>query len=120
VNVASRAGLVGVPNGSAYSAGKHAVIGLTRSAALETASLGIRINAVCPGPTRTQQFEDIVGQIMQGTSVDDAAHHFGAELPLGRIAEAHEIAAAIVWLLGPNASFITGASVPVDGGSNAG
>jgi NAD(P)-dependent dehydrogenase (short-subunit alcohol dehydrogenase family) len=120
VNVASRAGLVGVANGSIYSAAKHAVIGLTRSAALEAASLGIRVNAVCPGPTLTDQFADIVGKIAPDASVDAAAKEFGSKLPLGRIADPREIAEAIVWLLGPGASFVTGAVVPVDGGSSAG
>jgi len=120
VNVSSRSGLVGTPKGSAYSAAKHGVIGLTKSAALETGSLGIRINAVCPGTTRTMQFDSIVEQAMPGMSPEDAATMFGSKLPLGRIADPVEIATAIVWLLGPGASFITGAALPVDGGSGAG
>lgn len=120
VNVSSRAGLVGTSNGAAYSAAKHAIIGLTKSAALETANLGIRINAVCPGPTRTEQFDRIVKQVMPDSSVGDAAAYFGSKLPLGRIADPAEVAATAVWLLGPDASFITGSAVPVDGGSGAG
>jgi len=120
VNVSSRSGLVGTPKGSAYIAAKHGVIGLTKSAALETGSLGIRINAVSPGTTRTMQFDSIVEQAMPGMSPDDAATMFGSKLPLGRIADPVEIATAIVWLLGPGASFITGAALPVDGGSGAG
>jgi NAD(P)-dependent dehydrogenase (short-subunit alcohol dehydrogenase family) len=120
VNVSSRAGLVGTANGSVYSAAKHAVIGLTKSAALEVAGAGIRVNAVCPGPTRTEQFERIVERAMPGASTDVAATQLGAKLPLGRIAQPSEIAAAAVWLLGPGAAFITGAAVPVDGGGGAG
>lgn len=120
VNVASRAGLVGVQNGSAYSAAKHGVIGLTKSAALEAAAVGVRVNAVCPGPVRTEQFERIVGEILPGTPVDEAAVQFGAKLPLGRIGDPSDIAAAIVYLLGPAASFTTGVALPVDGGGSAG
>jgi NAD(P)-dependent dehydrogenase (short-subunit alcohol dehydrogenase family) len=120
VNVASRAGLVGVAHGSIYSAAKHAVVGLTRSAALETAALGIRVNAVCPGPTLTDQFDGIVAKAMPGASRGEAAAALGSKIPLGRVATPDEIAATIVWLLGPHASFLTGAAVPVDGGSGAG
>lgn len=120
VNVSSRAGLAGVAYGSIYSAAKHAVIGLTKSAALETAALGIRINAVCPGPTATHQFDQIVEQVMPDATHEEAAAALGSKIPLGRIATPGEIAAAIVWLLGPGAGFITGAAVPVDGGSGAG
>jgi NAD(P)-dependent dehydrogenase (short-subunit alcohol dehydrogenase family) len=120
VNVSSRAGLAGVANGSAYSAAKHGVIGLTKSAALETAALGIRVNAVCPGPTRTDQFERIVEQIVPGVPMDAAAAEFGGKLPLGRIARPEEVAATVLWLLGPAASFVTGTTVAVDGGGGAG
>jgi NAD(P)-dependent dehydrogenase (short-subunit alcohol dehydrogenase family) len=120
VNVASHAGLAGIPRGSAYSAAKHGVIGLTKSAALETGSLGIRINAVCPGTTRTMQFESIVAQAMPGASPEAVATAFGSKLPLGRVADPPEIASAIVWLLGPGASYMTGAALTVDGGECAG
>ena len=120
VNVASRAGLTGTPGGSVYSAAKHAVVGLTRSAALETAGAGIRINVVCPGPTRTDQFTRIVEQMTPPIPVKQATTAMGAKLPLGRIAEPEEIAEAITWLLGPQASFMTGAAIPVDGGAGAG
>jgi NAD(P)-dependent dehydrogenase (short-subunit alcohol dehydrogenase family) len=120
VNVASRAGLTGVAHGAVYSAAKHAVVGLTKSAALENAALGIRINAVCPGPTATQQFDDIVSRAMPGSTRDEAAAALGSKIPLGRIAAPAEIAATIVWLLGASAGYMTGAVVPVDGGSGAG
>ena len=120
VNVSSRAGLVGTAFGAVYSATKHAVLGLTKSAALEAGPLNIRINAVCPGPTRTAQFEHIVGLAMPGCGADEAAAIFGKKLPLGRIARPDEIAAAITWLLSDAASFVTGAAIEVDGGSGAG
>jgi NAD(P)-dependent dehydrogenase (short-subunit alcohol dehydrogenase family) len=120
VNVSSHAGLSGIPKGSAYSAAKHGVVGLTKSAALETGSLGIRINAVCPGTTRTMQFESIVAQAMPGASPDAVAAAFGSKVPLGRIADPAEIGRTIVWLLGPGASYITGAALTVDGGECAG
>jgi NAD(P)-dependent dehydrogenase (short-subunit alcohol dehydrogenase family) len=120
VNVASRAGLAGVAYGALYSAAKHAVIGLTKSAALENAALGVRINAICPGPTLTDQFDGIIAKAMPGATRDEAAAALGAKIPLGRVASPEEIATAIVWLLGPSAAFVTGAAIPVDGGSGAG
>ncbi|MER5348481.1 SDR family oxidoreductase [Streptomyces mirabilis] len=120
VNVSSRADLTGTAGGSLYSAAKHAVIGLTKSAALEAAARHVRVNAVCPGPTRREQFDTIVRQAAPGKSSDEAAELFGSKLPMGRIAHPEEIAAAIVWLAGPAANFLTGTAIPVDGGSGAG
>ena len=120
VNVSSRAGLTGTAGGAVYSATKHAVIGLTKSAALEAGAAGVRINAVCPGQTRTPQFDRIIADAMPGTSPDDAALALGAKLPLGRIADPKEVAETIAWLLGPAASFITGAVISIDGGGGAG
>ena len=120
VNIASRAGLVGTPMGALYSAAKHGVIGLTKSAALEAAGLGVRINALCPGPTRTAQFDRIVEVAMPGMSPAEAAVMFGGKLPLGRIAEPQEVAQAAAWMLSPAAAFMTGTAVPLDGGSGAG
>lgn len=120
VNIASRAGLVGTAHGALYSAAKHAVLGLTKSAALEAAASGVRINALCPGPTRTAQFDRIVEAAMPGMSIADAVAMFGAKLPLGRIADPDEIAQAAAWMLSPATAFMTGAAVPLDGGSGAG
>lgn len=120
VNVSSGAGLGGTRHGSVYSAAKHAVIGLTKSAALEAAEYHIRVNAVCPGPTSTEQFDRFVEVVMPGQSPAEAAKLLGAQIPLGRMAEPVDIAAAIVWLAGPASGFMTGAAVPVDGGSSAG
>lgn len=120
VNVASRAALVGTENGGLYSGAKHAVLGLTRTAALEAAAQNVRVNAVCPGPTRTDQFDRIVALAMPGTAPSDAAALLGRKVPLGRIAEPEEIAQAIVWLASPAAGFVTGTALPVDGGGGAG
>jgi NAD(P)-dependent dehydrogenase (short-subunit alcohol dehydrogenase family) len=120
VNVSSTAGLSGTPHGSIYSAAKHGVIGLTKSAALEVAAQNIRINAVCPGTTRTEQFDGIIEKAMSGMSSDEAAEMLGKKYPLGRIAQPNEIAGAIAWLLSPAASFVTGTAMVVDGGKGAG
>ena len=109
VNVASGAARMGVPGLGAYSASKHAVLGLTKSAALETARSGIRVNAVCPGSTRTTMLRTFAGS-------DEAFEKMGARSPMGRLGEPGEIAEAIVWLLSDAASFVTGASIEPDGG----
>lgn len=110
VNVASSAGLMGVPGLAAYSASKHAVIGLTRSAALEVSRGGIRVNAVCPGTVRTPMLRGFVG------GDEEQLERMGRAAPLGRLAEPAEIAASIVWLLSDAASYVTGAALEVDGG----
>ncbi len=92
VNTSSGAGLMGFAGLSAYVASKHAVIGLTKTAALEYARAGIRINAVCPGTVRTPMLEGFVGG-------DEAAlQAMGKMMPIGRLATAEEIAQAVVWL----------------------
>jgi NAD(P)-dependent dehydrogenase (short-subunit alcohol dehydrogenase family) len=112
VNVSSVAGLTGYPGQAGYIAAKHGVIGLTRTAALEYAALGIRVNAICPGTAHTSMtagidaFPDVVGPLV--------ARH-----PIGRLATAEEIAAAAVWLCSDDASFVVGAVIPVDGGYTA-
>lgn len=119
VNLSSVAGLGGTPHGSIYSAAKHAVIGLTKSAALEYAAQNIRINVVCPGTTRTEQFDGIVQQVMGDMSVDEAADMMGKKYPLGRIAQPEDIAGTIAWLLSPAAAFMTGSTIVIDGGKRA-
>jgi NAD(P)-dependent dehydrogenase (short-subunit alcohol dehydrogenase family) len=109
VNVASGAARMGVPGLSAYSASKHAVIGLTKSAALENARTGIRVNAVCPGSIRTPMLRAFAGS-------EEAFEKMGARSPMGRLGEPAEIAEAIVWLLSDAASFVTGATIEPDGG----
>lgn len=112
VNTSSQAGLRGVGGLSGYSSSKHAVIGLSRAAALETAAEGIRVNALCPGPTSTRMMEDIHTAV-RGAGGDPSS--FVARIPAGRYGEADEIAAAAVWLLLDAPAFLTGAEVPVDG-----
>ena len=110
VNVASSAGRMGVPGLSAYSASKHAVLGLTKSAALEVAQEGIRVNAVCPGSVRTPMLRDFVGG-------DEALlEKMGRRAPMARLGEPIEIAEAVVWLLSDAAGFVTGNALSPDGG----
>jgi NAD(P)-dependent dehydrogenase (short-subunit alcohol dehydrogenase family) len=110
VNNSSLAGLVGVPGRSAYDAAKHGVIGLTKSAALEYASRGVRINAVCPGTIETP----MVRQLAASGELD-LAEAIALE-PIGRLGRADELAAAVLWLCSPGASFVLGVALPVDGG----
>jgi NAD(P)-dependent dehydrogenase (short-subunit alcohol dehydrogenase family) len=113
VNCSSLGGLVGLPGRAAYHASKHGVIGLTRSAALEYAPRGIRINAVCPGTIETPMVTDMIAK--GELSVADAV----ANQPIGRLGRADEIAAAVLWLCSPGASLIVGVALPVDGGYTA-
>ncbi len=113
VNVSSQAGLRGVPEFSAYSASKHAVIGLTRAAALETVRDGIRVNAVCPGPTDTRMMRAIE-QTVERQGGDPSG--FVERIPIGRYGRPEEIAALVVWLLVDAPAFLTGAVLPIDGG----
>ena len=113
VNCSSLGGLVGLPGRATYHATKHGVIGLTRSAALEYAPRGVRINAVCPGTIDTPM---VTGMIASGELELDAAI---ANQPIGRLGRADEIAAAVLWLCSPGSSFIIGVALPVDGGYTA-
>jgi NAD(P)-dependent dehydrogenase (short-subunit alcohol dehydrogenase family) len=110
VNTASVAGLVGFKGTPAYVASKHGVVGLTKAAALEYATSGIRINAVCPGVIRTPMIDRIVAARPQMEKVYTAMH------PVGRLGEPEEIAEAVVWLCSDAASFVTGHAMVVDGG----
>ncbi len=113
VNTSSAAGLVGTIAASAYSASKHGVVGLTKSAALEYAQRGIRINAVCPGAVRTPMLENGI------TLLPEGEQQILAMEPVGRIASPEEIAEAVVWLCSDAASFVTGHAMAVDGGWTA-
>jgi NAD(P)-dependent dehydrogenase (short-subunit alcohol dehydrogenase family) len=110
VNTSSAAGLVGAPSNPAYPASKHGVVGITKSTALEFARKGIRINCVCPGPIRTGMNESLV------KSNPDMVKAMDQKVPMGRIGEPEEVAAAAIWLCSDEASYITGAILPVDGG----
>ncbi|TDO51577.1 NAD(P)-dependent dehydrogenase (short-subunit alcohol dehydrogenase family) [Kribbella sp. VKM Ac-2527] len=110
VNCSSLSGLVGGARRTTYHAAKHAVIGLSTSAAVEYASQGVRINAVCPGTVDTPMVD---GMVTKGDLVvADAV----AKAPIGRIGRPEEIAAAVLWLCSPGASFVIGVALPVDGG----
>jgi NAD(P)-dependent dehydrogenase (short-subunit alcohol dehydrogenase family) len=108
VNISSGAGLVGVPGFAGYTAAKHGVVGLTKTAALDYAAAGIRVNAICAGLVDTPL-------IASGRSPEVMAARIAAH-PMGRMAEASEIAEAIVWLCSNDSSFVTGVALPVDGG----
>jgi NAD(P)-dependent dehydrogenase (short-subunit alcohol dehydrogenase family) len=110
VNTASVAGLVGLPGFSAYVAAKHGVAGLTKTAALEYAKAGIRVNAVCPGAIRTPMFER---GARDNPGIEEQA--VAAE-PVGRMAEPAEVGEAVAWLCSDAASFVTGLPMAVDGG----
>jgi NAD(P)-dependent dehydrogenase (short-subunit alcohol dehydrogenase family) len=114
VNVSSVGGLLGFPNNIAYSASKHAVIGLTKTAALEYATKNIRVNAVCPVFTRTPLVESIFDH--DPTLEEKLAK----SIPMKRYGEPSEVAATILWLLSDAASYITGSTIPIDGGFTAG
>lgn len=113
VNMASVAGLIGTPMLPAYGASKHAVVGLTKSAALGYATQGIRVNAVCPGFIDTPMVDAFIEQVPEMVdAVQQAA-------PAGRIGRPEEVAATVVWLCSDAASFVTGAAIPIDGGLTA-
>ena len=113
INVSSVLGRVGGAGAAVYAASKHAVEGLTKSAALEVAELGIRVNAVTPGPIETSMLTRYV------KSDDATKAQVAASVPLKRIGEAEEVAQAIVFLASRKASFITGESLAIDGGKVA-
>ena len=110
VNCASIAGLVGFSEIPAYTASKHGVVGLTKSAALEYAKQGIRINAVCPGVIATPMIDRFTSKDPQ------ALAQLTASEPIGRLGQPEEIASAVLWLCSPGASFITGQAIAIDGG----
>lgn len=115
VNNASVAGVVGFPGLPAYSASKGGIVQLTRTAALEYARSGIRINVVCPGGIRTAMAEGVVG-LMTGGDPQVEAQLFDRLVPMNRWGSPEEIAEAVVWLCSDGASFVTGHTMLVDGG----
>ena len=110
INCSSVAGLVGFQGLPAYVASKHGVIGLTKTAALECATLGIRVNAICPGVIQTPMIDRLTGK------KKESIEQFTALEPMGRFGLADEIANTVIWLCSEEASFVTGVAMPVDGG----
>ena len=109
VNMSSTAGLEGVSGIAGYVAGKHAVIGLTKAAALDYAGNGIRINAVAPGPILSERI-----------AADEVRRQVASSVPIGRVGEREEVAATVIWLFSDLSSFVTGSVLAVDGGRMAG
>jgi len=112
VNVASLAGLKASGNNLSYSASKFAVVGMTKSAALEYGHKNIRINAVCPGYTHSALLDQLL------SAREDMADLLKRYIPMRRFGEADEIAEAIVWLAGENSKFVTGQTLTIDGGTS--
>jgi NAD(P)-dependent dehydrogenase (short-subunit alcohol dehydrogenase family) len=110
VNCSSLGGLVGIADRGVYHASKHGVLGLTKSAALEYASRGIRINAVCPGIIETPM---VAGMLV---TEKEAMAELMRDVPIGRLGRAEEVADAVLWLCSPGASYVIGHSLAVDGG----
>ncbi|MBK5218399.1 MAG: SDR family oxidoreductase [Thermoleophilia bacterium] len=113
VNLSSIAGVVGTAGLGPYVASKHGVVGLGKTAALEGAPRGIRVNTICPGTVATPMLMEAFGSDPTQTAARDAA------TPLGRPGEPEELAEVAVWLCGDSASYITGVSLPVDGGTTS-
>lgn len=115
VNTASIAGLVGFGGGGVYAASKHGVVGLTKSAALDYAQQGIRINAICPGFISTPMADRLINQAPEDTRAEFKQSFVDRE-PIGRFGTPEEVAEAVVWLCSDAASFVTGHAMAVDGG----
>ena len=110
VNTASAGGVVGFPGQAAYIACKHAVLGLTKTAAIDYAGKGIRINAVCPGVIQTAMVDELISR---NPALEQM---FTKDIPAGRLGRPEEIADAVLWLCSPQASYMNGQGLIVDGG----
>ena len=121
INIASVASLRGFPYVSGYCASKHAVLGLTRAVALEVATQGITVNAICPGFVDTDIVRGAVAEIVSktGRTEADAMEHFTQSNPQGRLIEASEVASAVSWLCSDGTASVTGQAIAIDGGGTA-
>jgi len=121
LNVASAAGLIGAGQMAAYAASKHAVIGLTRSAADEVARHGIRVNALCPSFAPTALFNEMADDVgaRLGVDRDQAYDRVTARIPMRRLATIDEVVQAMLWACDPANSFMTGQAISIDGGLTA-
>jgi NAD(P)-dependent dehydrogenase (short-subunit alcohol dehydrogenase family) len=113
VNCSSGGGLRGLPRSSAYTASKHAILGMTKAVALEYADRGIRVNAICPGLTMTAMVES--GFALAPEKLE----YHRARIPMTRPGQPDEVARLVTWLCATDSSFITGVTIPIDGGSTA-
>ena len=118
VNVASTAGLTGYPYVAAYVAAKHGVVGLTRALALEVATTGVTVNAICPGFTDTEMLSDSIAKAAEksGRSAEDLRRTFVRSNPQGRLVRPEEVAAAVLFLCGPGSDAMNGQAIAVAGG----
>lgn len=120
VNLASVAGLSGASNLSAYSASKHAVIGLSKSGALEMAPSNVRVNAVCPSPIDTRMMRSLEESMKSDElDLDTMQQLIAASIPLGRYGQPSEVGDLICFLLSDDAKFLSGAAIPIDGAMKA-
>lgn len=121
VVTASTAGLVGSQALGIYSTSKHAAVGLVRTAAIDHAADGVRVNAICPGEVDTPMLRDAIEQFSPSVSEEDATRRkVASRIPVERLADPSELAAAVAWLLSRESSYVTGAALVVDGGLTAG
>jgi len=118
VNVASTAGLKGYAYVSAYRSAKHALVGLTRALAAETAARGVTVNAVCPGYTDTDLVRDSIKSVAAktGRPQADVLAEYQKDAPIGRLIRPEEVAAAVVYLCSPEAAAVTGTTLAIAGG----
>ena len=121
INIGSVASLRGFPYVSGYCASKHAVLGITRALALEVATQGITVNAICPGYVDTDIVREAISGIVTktGRTEEEAMQHFTESNPQGRLVDASEVASAVSWLCSDGAGSVTGQAVAIDGGGTA-